>query len=269
MLWRHKLITLALWVALAAQIASAVAIGTLGYSQKIPPGQVTPLFRPIVAALATRGYLIYPVFSVVALVASVAIPFLVRAQRFWSTIHSVLNEIQKHVFTDWPNLPEDEKRVTLFKHRTVCPCFRHWPWRWGNWMVAIERSGEATRAHITMFHASLQHPSEAEGFAGKSWAEGIFVAPKGALPDVAAVSSQIDQPLREYASLSHMSDESCHRWLQRRRKMLPIGICAIPVEVKNHRWGSLVIDASVVFPTDEAAYGRCAVFASIVGKLLG
>src|SRR5882762_3401726 len=124
MLWRHKLITLALWIAVAAQVISAVAIGTLGYSQKVPPNQVMPQLRPAVAALATRAYLIYPLFSFVALAASAAIPFLVRAQRFWLTIHSVLNEIQKHVFTEWPELPEDEKRVTLFKHRMFCPRLR-------------------------------------------------------------------------------------------------------------------------------------------------
>jgi hypothetical protein len=264
MLWRHKLITLALWIAFAVQVVSAVAIGTLGYSQKVSPNQVMPLLRPAVAALATRGYLIYPLFSFVALAASAAIPFLVRAQRFWSTIHSVLNEIQKHVFTEWPDLPEDEKRVTLFKHRTLYPRLRCWPWRWANWMIAIERSGEATRAHITMFRASLQSPGEAEGFAGKAWAQNLFLTPKQPLPDVTTSDSN---ELKSYASISHMSIESCREWLER-RKRLPVGICAIPVEVKNRRWGSLVIDASVKFPTDQAAYRRYAVFASIVGKLL-
>lgn len=265
MLWRHKVLTGLLWVALAAQVVSAFAIGTLGYSDNVPPNQIsgTPI-EPVVLALQKRAYLIYPFFSVVALVASVAIPFLIRARRFWAAIHDVLDEIQKHVFADLPDLPEDEKRVTLFKHCTFCPTYKKWPWRWRNWMVAIERSGQATRSNISMFHASMEAPGDAEGFAGRSWAQNLILTPKEALPFVDASNPK---DLKSYAALSHVTADSCREWLSRRKK-LPAGICGIPVEVQNQRWGSLVIDASVAIPTDRRALRLYSVFASIVGKLL-
>jgi hypothetical protein len=157
-----------------------------------------------------------------------------------NAVHGLLNEIQRVALSNLENLPEHERRVTLFK-------YVWWRWTlrakpWGGWLVAYERSGDTTRTRISAFRAPLSQPGRAEGVAGQAFVRGVVVL-TGLLSPISEESTE--EAIADYAKRTHVSTEWVFRWMSGHPKQnAPRSICAIPVVAAGgRRWGVLVFDA--------------------------
>jgi hypothetical protein len=173
---------------------------------------------------------------------------------------AVLDELHKIAFGNHDDLPEYERRVTLFKYGGF-PLVRR--------LRAIARSGDTTQTKISTFRVSLNRPAKAEGIAGQAFATGQ-VKNTGLLPEVDGTSSP--QDIAAYAARTYVDAKWIRNWLSRRPfQRLPRGICAIPVrDADGKPWGVLVLDASIEIKyTREASKKNFLMVASVLGKLLG
>ena len=260
MFWDHGTRKISVYAITTIDVLAALTLFALTYSKEYGGSAPAPLV-PLLAWITQRSSYIYLIAAPTSAVATLLLPFAISRYRQLLAVQKVLDEISSEIFVNLQHLPESERRVTLFKHRRITMA---WTRPLLDVMVAIERSGESTRSGICRFRASKDSPDKAEGFAGRSWAEGIIKKPSSDLP---FVTIEDQAYLKEYARLTFMSEGSVKAWLEKRRQ-LPLGICAIPVRVGDTRWGSLVIDSSARFSVDDDSLRRYDVFAAIVGRIL-
>ncbi|MCF6153246.1 hypothetical protein [uncultured Candidatus Kuenenia sp.] len=161
----------------------------------------------------------------------------------WRVVQHILDQYREEVFSKDENTKEDAEhfhRITLFKH------FK-WRWAlvrspWSGWVVPVARSGSRTKTKIQCFLASKEHPDDAEGVAGQTWARNRTVIVSD-LPDL-----NIDNPqetdIIEYAKRAFVTKEwICNRMQTNRRGLQCRSLFGICIEVKGIPWGVLVIDS--------------------------
>ncbi len=163
----------------------------------------------------------------------------------WDSIGKILKRFRNEVFVGIDGDRQHHHRATLFK---CCSCWivtpwrsRFWPWGKGygplsSWMVAVARSSEDTRSTRTVFRVAGENDSE--GIVGLVWQSGEMHVLE--LPPVSATPTE--EELQAYAVASMMPIE----WVRHRAKKkghFPRQLCGIPIEVKNKRWGVLVLDS--------------------------
>jgi hypothetical protein len=190
---------------------------------------------------------------------------------FWRTINTIIDDFQKDVFVDLREEKTDDHRVTLYKWCRYCvwPGNRwhwFWPWGWGNWpwsgwLKPAVRSGVYGRGR-TIFLANKASQDFAEGIVGQAFFS-HRVMEIGELPDVQGSDSE--GQIEDYATRTFVSPG----WLRRRlKKGAPIArsFYAIPIEVKNGRWGVVMIDSRArTIPTPKNTMLKF----KFVGKTLG
>jgi len=150
----------------------------------------------------------------------------------WGTVHHYLDVFAEDCFFGESSDPLHHHRVTLFRRVRW-----RWSWckyPWSGWVVAVERSGHTTRDHISSFRAP-DDADQAEGIAGKAWTTRGVIRISN-LPDLQADPTRA--AAKAYALATHISEVAAHRRRPRSRSL-----CGIPIEVKNKRWGVLVLDS--------------------------
>lgn len=157
----------------------------------------------------------------------------------WDAIHNALDGFRDVMFAAKKGEPEHLHRVTLFKHSHF-PTNRFKIWKFGRWLVPVERSGATTRKNVSCFRVS-DDGEHVEGVAGQAWArrEGeIFMT--DALPEITSASTPDER--KNYAKKGFVSVE----WVEKRlqdEKPFPRRLCGIRLELKGSPWGVLVVDS--------------------------
>lgn len=262
-MWRQRFWKIAAWVLGGLQIASAVLLTIFGASLRTDAEKWKEWgIEPLIIKCQENAVVALPVLSILVAV----LQFLLKwseSPRVWNAVHGIMDEFRDSVVAEKSGRPEHELRVTLYKKVFFHP---HIGLRWRGWIVAVERSGESTRSGVSSFRASQNRPAEAEGIAGRAWAENRVSVIN--LPRI-----DPDKPektmVREYARLGCTSEQWVKKWLQSHPgQRPPTSICAIPVSVKGRRWGVLVLDTCTDLQYDEIFTKNFSMVAGILGKLL-
>lgn len=203
--------------------------------------------------------LVIPILFAILLLAQLLLRWL-DSPKVLNAAKGIIDEIHRYVFNHLQDLPEHERRVTLFKHS------EHW-WR-GGLMIPFERSGATTRARVSEFRASKSVPSAAQGVAGQSFVTGLAIS-VGPLPAITLASPP--QEIEEYAKATFVTSEWVRNWLKSHpSQRIATYICGIPIEVSGERWGVMVLDSCGDIKYDrKATKTQFLLLAGILGKLFG
>ncbi|MBM4054123.1 MAG: hypothetical protein FJ264_05515 [Planctomycetes bacterium] len=188
----------------------------------------------------------------------------------WRIVQHILDQYREEVFGKDESTRKDAEhfhRITLFKH-----CKWRWAlirWPCSGWLIPAARSGSRTKTKIQCFLASKEHPDEAEGVAGQTWARNREVKVFN-LPDL-SVNSAPEDNIIEYAKKAFVSKEWISNRMKRNRRGLQcrslLGIC---IEVKGIPWGALVIDSRNPEPSQlkKIRSSKLKAYESILSRLL-
>lgn len=167
----------------------------------------------------------------------------------WRVVQHILDQYREEVFGKDEDTKEDAEhfhRITLFKHFKWRWALVRWPW--SGWVVPVARSGSRTKTKIQCFLASKEHPDDAKGVAGQTWACNRTVIVSN-LPDLSIDNTQ-ETDIIEYAKRAFVAKEWIRNRMQTNRRGLQcrslFGIC---IEVKGIPWGALVIDSRNPVPS--------------------
>jgi hypothetical protein len=162
----------------------------------------------------------------------------VGAPETWEILHSLLNGIRDHVFSQ-PEMP-DYHRVTLFQsrwhknRRDIFGLCRRIAGSPKKWLVPVVRSGHTSQETTTCFQIG-DADAACQGVAGQAWFRNQMVSVSD-LPDLAADASQTQ--IEAYASRTFVDAAKIQAKRPHARSLL-----AVPLLLKGELWGVLVFDS--------------------------
>jgi hypothetical protein len=186
----------------------------------------------------------------------------------WEHLGIVLDKMQEAIHAGQHEDAVHHHRVTLFRYRTCCFCWRmplrhHWG-PWSGWLVSIARSGHTTRNHRVIFRAP-DDADCAEGIAGMAWSRSHPVSVEN-LPLLNANSD--DTEISAYATRTNISSAEVKRRLARPGPIAR-SFYVQQVRVKDKVWGVLVFDSiSPTIPNAAAIQSAYFTLGKTLSKLL-
>lgn len=249
--------------------------------------KMRPVWTRAVEVIQDTSFVLYIILAAIAAwcfcVRRMSDPWVLEKVKF------ILDNYRNKCFEQFKKDAEDHHRVTLFCcERSLLLWHKHWsatnslfPWGakpalsrkfWpcrSRWLIPILRSGDTSQETSALFYV-CDDSDKVEGIAGLAWAtkQPIVLAD---LPDLTNIKQETkkrrQELLAEYSTKTRCDISFVQSYVERKRA-LPRSIAAVPVMVKDHVWGVIVLDSRRPDGVSNESVGNYELTVAVIGQLL-